>query len=138
MSLTKRRSSESLSGECGGDVVARPPTVADVVSSEVELVALATSRAAFSVTNFPRFALRPGARFRPLNAGGFFAARRTPPLSLGGTANLAVLGGNLPPSGAHPRFKPFGASCAHLAVGLVARQNEQVARSHPDHVNRFR
>jgi hypothetical protein len=47
----------------------------------------------------------------------------------GGTANLAVLGGNLPPSGTHrPRPKSH-AGIVRSTAGRVARQNGPVARS---------
>jgi hypothetical protein len=47
----------------------------------------------------------------------------------GGTANLAVLGGNLPPSRTHRQRSAFGEIVVRAAVGLVARQNGPVARS---------
>src|SRR5881409_853915 len=49
----------------------------------------------------------------------------------GGTANLAVLGGNLPPSCGHRRCSPFSPCSRRAVVGLVARQNGQVARPTP-------
>src|SRR5213594_4636369 len=48
---------------------------------------------------------------------------------LGGTANLAVLGGNLPPSLEHHRRSPFGAAIRSESGGLVARRHGQVARA---------
>ena len=54
---------------------------------------------------------------------------RTHAVGPGGTANLAVLGGNLPPSRTHDARSPFGARVVRTAVGRVARQNGPVARS---------
>jgi hypothetical protein len=48
---------------------------------------------------------------------------------LGGTAKVAVLGGNLPPSRAHEEPSPIHERSARSAVGLVVRQNGPVARS---------
>jgi hypothetical protein len=56
----------------------------------------------------------------------------------GGTANLAVLGGNLPPSRAHGDRTPFGSHSLRSAVGLVARQNGPVARSTQTPIESFR
>ncbi len=50
-------------------------------------------------------------------------------VAMGGTANLAVLGGNLPPSLAGSLDSPFSEGFACKACGLVARRNGQVARS---------
>jgi len=48
---------------------------------------------------------------------------------MGGTANLAVRGGNLPPRDGWAANPLSGVADAPGAVGLVARQNGQVARS---------
>jgi len=51
---------------------------------------------------------------------------------MGGTANLAVLGGNMPPSlrsEAGVTNGPMAESIGLRVVGLGARQNGQVARS---------
>ncbi len=47
----------------------------------------------------------------------------------GGTADPAVLGGNLPPSRTHDGRSPFSACVVRTTVGRVARQNRPVARS---------
>ena len=52
-------------------------------------------------------------------------------MRLGGTANLAVLGGNLPPSRTHDGRPTVSAHAVRTAVGRVARQNGPVARSIP-------
>lgn len=49
----------------------------------------------------------------------------------GGTANLAVLGGNLPPSQAPEQLASFKRQLRRSTVGLVARQTGPVARSTP-------
>src|SRR5688572_5489516 len=54
---------------------------------------------------------------------------RNDAVGLGGTANLAVLGGNLPPSRTHGHRSPFSEIVVRTTVGLVARQNGPVARS---------
>src|SRR5438093_6883646 len=56
---------------------------------------------------------------------------RNDSVGLGGTANLAVLCGNLPPSLEHHRRSPFGAAIRPESGGLVARQYGQVARATP-------
>jgi hypothetical protein len=48
---------------------------------------------------------------------------------MGGTANLAVLGGNLPPSSAQIDGSLFSDTSGRNACGLVAQRNGQVARS---------
>jgi hypothetical protein len=48
---------------------------------------------------------------------------------LGGTANLAVRGGNLPPRRAHGTDSESNGLFVRSAVGLVARPNGPVARS---------
>jgi hypothetical protein len=48
---------------------------------------------------------------------------------LGGTGNLPVLGGNLPPSLASFKIERSGSRSADYGYGLVARNNGQVARS---------
>ena len=57
------------------------------------------------------------------------ALNRNDSVGPGGTVNLAVLGGNLPPSRAHNGRPPFSARVGRTAVGRVARQNGPVARS---------
>src|SRR5262245_25418316 len=47
----------------------------------------------------------------------------------GGTANLAVLGGNLPPSAGQPKCSLSNQVFALSSVGLAARQDGQAARS---------
>jgi hypothetical protein len=64
-----------------------------------------------------------------MKAPARFAFKSGSSRRLGGTANLAVLGGNLPPSRAHKDCSPFSKYHARSAVGLVARQNGPVARS---------
>ena len=59
-------------------------------------------------------------------------------LGFGGTANLAVLGGNVPPSQTHEDRSPLSEDVVRLAVGLVARQNGPVARSTRTSTESFR
>jgi len=59
-------------------------------------------------------------------------------VGLGGTANLAVLGGNLPSSRTHNAHSPFRARVLRTAVGRVARQNWPVARSTRNSTEWFR
>jgi hypothetical protein len=54
---------------------------------------------------------------------------RNDAVGLGGTANLAVPGGNLPPGRTHEPRSRFRGVFVRTAVGRVARQNGPVARS---------
>ena len=71
--------------------------------------------------------LRPGTGRGP----GVWATglQRNDAVGPGGTANLAVLGGNLPPGRTQNDRSPFSARIVRSAVGRVARQNGPVARS---------
>ncbi|MBI3417150.1 MAG: DUF885 family protein [Verrucomicrobia bacterium] len=55
----------------------------------------------------------------------------------GGTANLAVLSGNLPPRRVHQNNRPSDKCIARPTVGLVARQHGPVARSTQTHSTLF-
>jgi len=67
-----------------------------------------------------------------------FVLSRNDAVGPGGTANLAVLGGNLPPSRAHGDCTPLGSPSLCSAVRLVARQNGPVARSTQTPIESFR
>jgi hypothetical protein len=62
---------------------------------------------------------------------------RNDAVGLGGTANLAVLGGNRPPSRTHGGRPPFRAGVGRTAVGRVARQIGPVASSTHTPTERF-
>ena len=79
--------------------------------------------------------------FRIFNSSDFDSAKKlnwNNAVGPGGTANLAVMGGNLPPSRAHGDRPPLGSHSLRSTVGLVARQNGPVARSTQTLIESFR
>jgi hypothetical protein len=57
---------------------------------------------------------------------------------LGGTANVAILGGNLPPSPYAWQPYPFSGSFGRSTGGRVARPNGPVASPTPHSIESFR